>query len=265
MEANRKVYLWPENWLEPELRDDQSPFFKELMSELLQGDITEDRAAGAMGRYLAKLDTVAKLEPAGVYHAENDPGTADDIAYVVGRTAGANRAYYWRRREYGYWTPWEQIKLDIEDNPVIPVLWKSRLFLFWVKILLEPDLAGTKPFSVPPDTDLLKVKTGNVKSELPQIAVRAMLCWSEYYNGVWQPVSTSDPQLPTHLGSVAPGTFNRSALRLSSTVADGALRIDIDGAGGSFFVLYNTHSLPVRAEDVPVTLGPRTVPGASSA
>src|SRR5439155_27109002 len=32
-EANRKVFLWPENWLEPELRDDQSPFFKETLSE----------------------------------------------------------------------------------------------------------------------------------------------------------------------------------------------------------------------------------------
>ena len=28
-EANREVFLWPENWLEPELRDDQSPMFKE--------------------------------------------------------------------------------------------------------------------------------------------------------------------------------------------------------------------------------------------
>src|SRR5699024_3674984 len=27
-EANRKIFLYPENWLEPELRDDKSPFFK---------------------------------------------------------------------------------------------------------------------------------------------------------------------------------------------------------------------------------------------
>ena len=51
-EANRKVFLWPENWLEPELRDDQSPFFKETMSELLQSDITEDSAAVALLNYL---------------------------------------------------------------------------------------------------------------------------------------------------------------------------------------------------------------------
>src|SRR5262249_55725894 len=122
-EANRKVFLWPENWLEPELRDDQSPFFKETMSELLQSDITEDRAATALLNYLAKLEEVAKLEPCGIHYLENDPGSADDIAHVVARTAGANRKYFYRRREYGYWTPWEQIRLDIEDDPVIPVVW----------------------------------------------------------------------------------------------------------------------------------------------
>ena len=33
-EANRKVFLYPENWIDPALRDDKSPFFKELESEL---------------------------------------------------------------------------------------------------------------------------------------------------------------------------------------------------------------------------------------
>ena len=29
-EANRKVFLWPENWIEPELKKDRSPFFRDL-------------------------------------------------------------------------------------------------------------------------------------------------------------------------------------------------------------------------------------------
>ena len=32
-EANRKIFLYPENWIEPDLRDDKSPFFKEMESE----------------------------------------------------------------------------------------------------------------------------------------------------------------------------------------------------------------------------------------
>ena len=72
-EANRKVYLFPENWLEPELRDDKSPFFKEIESELRQSDITEDSATTALLNYLSKLEEVAKLEPCGIYHIPADP------------------------------------------------------------------------------------------------------------------------------------------------------------------------------------------------
>ena len=40
-EANRKVFLWPENWIEPELRKDKSQFFKDLEDELLQNEISQ--------------------------------------------------------------------------------------------------------------------------------------------------------------------------------------------------------------------------------
>ena len=72
-QANREVFLWPENWLDPELREDQSPFFKEAMSELLQSDITDDAAQSAFLNYLTKLDEVAKLEPCGLYTAPEAP------------------------------------------------------------------------------------------------------------------------------------------------------------------------------------------------
>jgi hypothetical protein len=72
-QANREVFLWPENWLDPELRDDQSPFFKETMGELLQGDLGEDAAASALLGYLAKLLEVAKLEPCAMYHVRVTP------------------------------------------------------------------------------------------------------------------------------------------------------------------------------------------------
>ncbi|MFD7936579.1 neuraminidase-like domain-containing protein [Streptomyces sp. NPDC059755] len=249
-EANRKVFLWPENWLEPELRDDQSPFFKDLMSELLQSDITEDAATTALGTYLQKLDTVAKLEPCGIHFLENDPGTTDDVAYVVARTAGASRTYYWRRRESGSWTPWEQIALDIDDNPVIPVLWKNRLLLFWLKILQQTDVTSP-PFNVDnPDKDLTQLQIKEIGTDPPQVTIQAMLCWSEYYNGAWQPTRTSDPNLPTTLGSSSPLGFDRSRLNLSAAVEDDTLRIRIGGPYASSFLLFNTHSLPVRAEDL---------------
>ena len=75
-QANREVFLWPENWLvPPELRDDQSPFFKQMMSTLLQGDITDDAAASAYLDYLTGLEEVAKLEPCGLYYQPGQPRT----------------------------------------------------------------------------------------------------------------------------------------------------------------------------------------------
>src|SRR5437899_7531176 len=126
-EANRKVYLFPENWLEPELRDNKSPFFKEIESELLQSDITEDTATVAYLNYLSKLEEVAKLEPCGFFYIPANPTLrTGEVTHVVGRSPGGSRKYFYRRYEYGYWTPWEQIKLDIEDNPVTPVVWNDR-------------------------------------------------------------------------------------------------------------------------------------------
>ncbi len=34
-EANRKVFVYPENWIEPDLRDDKSGLFDEVEDELL--------------------------------------------------------------------------------------------------------------------------------------------------------------------------------------------------------------------------------------
>src|SRR5262249_42575113 len=145
-EANRKVFIYPEDWLEPELRDDKSPFFKEIESELLQSDITDERAAIALLNYLAKLEEVAKLEICGIHYIPPDLASlTDEVAHVVARTSGAHRKYYYRRLEFGYWTAWDQIKLDIEDNPVIPVIWNDRLFVFWLKIMQKSPQATRRP------------------------------------------------------------------------------------------------------------------------
>jgi Neuraminidase-like domain len=178
----------------------------------------------------------------------------------VGRTAGAHRKYYYRRKEFGYWTPWEQIKLDIEDNPVIPVVWKnsegnSRLLLFWLRILKKGPDAVDRPRS----GKLVELDAQAMPAD-PQFAVQAVLCWSEYYNGKWQPTKTSDPDKPTAIGSYLPREFDRSDLHLGVMAEGDALRIYIQFAPprspliylnnwpGSF-LFRNTHSLPVRGED----------------
>jgi hypothetical protein len=268
-EANRKVFLWPENWAEPELRDDQSSFFKETMSELLQSDITDDTAAVALLNYLTKLEEVAKLEPCGIFHVDEDAANnISAVDHVIARTSGAKRKHYYRRLDSSGWSPWEEMKLDIEDNPVIPVVWNNRLFVFWLRIIKSPISLGDQIQNDSQDSDSSpiggigtkaiksNVKTGATKNT--QVNIGAVLCYSEYYNGKWQATKTSDINNSVLLGSIAPEDFDRGVLQLNSYVTPDGLNITINlrpdcylgGLSPNAFLLYNTHSLPVESNPI---------------
>lgn len=101
------------------------------------------------------------------------------------------------------------------------------------------------PFSR--EVELGSLKTSDINPNLPQVTVQAVLCWSEYYNGKWQPPKTSDVNNPVSLDTSSPSVFDRSTLRLwSDEPQDGQLRITIYGnVTRRAFLLYNTHSLPL--------------------
>jgi hypothetical protein len=242
-EANRRVFVYPENWLDPELRDDKSPFFKEIESELLQSDITDDSAAAALLKYLQRLEEVAKLDPVSFCHIPADAALhTAEIDHVIARTAGSRRTYYYRRQENG-WTAWEPVKLDIEDNPVVPYVWNDRLMLFWLKVLKRgPDSAATPAKS----GNLTDLTTDDLPTS-PAVKVHAVLCWSEYYNGKWQPAKTSDIDNPGTIGTVdnSSGDLPRSVIQLWVTPSsDGTLWVHASAGRNAHFHFYNTHSLP---------------------
>jgi hypothetical protein len=268
-QANREVFLFPENWLEPELRDDKSPFFKDIESQLLQADITDDSAGQAVLGYLAKLSDVAHLVPCGMCIEENGAGEADDIIHVVARAGAGSTNFYYRRYEYGYWTAWEQIKLKIEDAPVIPVVWNNRLLLFWLNFLKQTPQAAPDPGTASSsnggtthlaDLNLTEVRTATKHTSDADVTVtlQALLSWSEYYNGQWQPPQTSDLAQPADLGIYTPlemTQLDRSRLWLWSDEPAEGLRITVRGAHRSAaFRLYNTHSTPELM--TPSAIGP---------
>ncbi len=178
-EANRKVFLYPENWIEPELRDDKTPFFKDLENQLLQNEVTKDTAEVAFLNYLEKLDAVARLEIVGMYHQEAEDEQDKDILHVCGRTMGIPHIYYYRQgvkikkdptHDYWTWTAWEKVDIDIEGDHLIPVVWNRRLHLFW-PIFTEK--------AIPP-----KQEEKNQESD-PRRYLEIKLAWSEYRNMKW--------------------------------------------------------------------------------
>jgi hypothetical protein len=249
-EANRKIFLYPENWLEPELRDNKSPFFRDLESELLQADITDDLAETALLNYLEKLDDVSKLEISGMYLQESD-----NILHVFGRTTGASRKYYYRRFEYGYWTPWEKVDLDIEDNPILPVVWNDRLFLFWLNIVTK----GPKDMELPggnktkvTDIEIKDINEGMIEK------IEITLSWSEYFNNKWQPRKTSDLNSPIKLRKNLRGYFRRENIVISSHFFASILSVEIkylypelEYKEFHYFDLFNKHSAPLISGNMP--------------
>jgi hypothetical protein len=231
-EAQRRVFLYPENWLEPELRDDKSPFFKELEEELLQSDITDASAEQAMLNYLAKLQNVSRLQPCGMFVESKllDPTyDGNDIVHVVAHTFGAHRTYYYRRLESCAWTPWDPIGLDIEGDPVVPVVWNGRLLLFWVRLIRsmetessdEPVDKITTPIAEQHVADLI-ANTRSYATKNQQISLSAILCWSEYYNGKWEKQNTAEfgnPIVITTASMSEVEKFDRSAIRLSASAS----------------------------------------------
>ncbi|WP_035713165.1 neuraminidase-like domain-containing protein [Azorhizobium doebereinerae] len=143
-EANRKVFLWPENYLEPELRDDKTPLFKELEDKLLQQDINEQNVLDAYGDYLSGFEQLANLRIAGAYH-ELSWSSGQDVLHVFGCTnADPPVYYYWTIDNlfYGKFDPdravsysaRRKIDVSIPARTVTPVVHLGRLFLFWNEI-----------------------------------------------------------------------------------------------------------------------------------
>jgi hypothetical protein len=91
---------------------------------------------------------------------------------------------------------------------------------------------------------------------------KAVLYWSEFYNGQWQSPMTSDPLDPVDLGWFAPQgstAFDRNSLRLRSDEQDDGNRLRITVYGYSYpkaFLLYNTHSLPQQDGVAPAAVPP---------
>lgn len=159
-EANRKVFLYPENWIDPALRDTKTPLFKELEDELLQENITKESAEAAYKKYLAQFSELAKLRYAGAYYYRKP---ADFNFWNLGSKTGKGHLlvksvfsgeesggqyylfarshtdpyqYYFRtynpyQEQWGHWT---KMELSIEAEEISALMHNGRLYVFWTEV-----------------------------------------------------------------------------------------------------------------------------------
>lgn len=218
-EANRKIFLYPENWIESNLRDDKSSFFKELEGELLQKDINKQNVEDALKAYLYKVDEVANMEVIGVYieMATDINGNTTETAiklHVFSRTRIAPYFFFYRYLDIAggnNWNPWEKMQVDIpnydvevtieiikiaqniyELNPkyktiigngcyLTPIVWNGRLLIFFPQFVRK-----TKPNEdVAGSKSIRDMSEDSTDSAKPIEYWEIKMAWSEYRNGKW--------------------------------------------------------------------------------
>lgn len=136
-QANRQVYLYPENYIEPDLRLNKTPLFRQLEEELLQQEINKQNVQDAYTKYMNGFEEVSRIKIVGAYVESLD--LQDFTTYFVGVTESEPIQYYYRRTEKInnvdnlLWTPWEKIDIEIPVHKIAPVVLGQRLFIFWAE------------------------------------------------------------------------------------------------------------------------------------
>ena len=140
--ANRKVFLYPENWIDVSLRDDKTPFFEELEEQLQEVDGNSEEVEGVYLEYLEKMHDTSNLEIVGVCKEDGDEqGETIYTLHIIGRTRGEPHRYYYRKYQAkvdppGVWLPWESIDVDIQGDVVFPQIMNGRLYLLWPQYMM---------------------------------------------------------------------------------------------------------------------------------
>jgi len=176
-EANLKVFLWPENYMLPELRDDKTPEFQALESRLMRGAMTSDAGVAAARRYLLDLLPLSRLEVMTIPDREYD--------HHIGRSPQTPYTYYHRRHmraPMDFWTPWERIDVDIDAKQVLPALHNGRLHLFWTKAVVKTEERGA----------------GEAIDSDRRQYIEFRLAWTSLQELGWLPSQLTDSAVDTH-------------------------------------------------------------------
>jgi ABC toxin-like protein/neuraminidase-like protein len=208
-QANREVFLYPENWLIPSLRDDKTPFYRSLESSLMQKSVNSDAVSDAFKTYFYNVDMTANLLVRGLYL---DISGRDSILHIISCSRHAPQEYYYRQLDTTskMWTPWEAMSVDIPSytidatrgssgaiqgivgetgSYVTPVVWNGRVLVFFPTFTKKSLQSTTVSDSSKSMNDL-----GNAKPSNQSVAVQywyITMNVSERRNGVWTPKQLS--------------------------------------------------------------------------
>lgn len=127
-EANRKIFVYPENYLLPSIRHSKTTLFKETEDALQQSKITEGYIEEQYIKYLDNYMELTQLKICGAYETLVDNM---NVLYVFARTQQQPYTYHYCKQVSTLaWSEWEKIDANIDSDIITPVFVFNRLHIF---------------------------------------------------------------------------------------------------------------------------------------
>lgn len=152
-QANREIFVYPENYIEPSLRKSRSSIFDDLENTVMQGEVTKELVENAFVKYLDDFSDLANLQYVDAYQTvvhDKERGPIDTL-YLIARTrVQPYHFYYITREKVGncdgddqyLWSEWKNINIKIDAEHITPVYAFNRLFVFWVELTKTKESGG---------------------------------------------------------------------------------------------------------------------------
>ncbi|KAL8903376.1 MAG: hypothetical protein Q9207_003967 [Kuettlingeria erythrocarpa] len=93
-EANRKLFLYPENWIDPTLRDNKTDHFRALEVSILQNNLNSETVSAAIKSYIYGVNEIAALNVQSYLWEKKDNNKS--LIHVFARTKQTPYQYYYR-------------------------------------------------------------------------------------------------------------------------------------------------------------------------
>lgn len=247
-EANRKIFLYPENWIEPTLRDNKSEFFKELESELLRKNLSTDLVNTALKNFLYNVNAVSNLVAIGIFVGDKEDKLP---VHIFARTRTTPFTYYHNSfssldPKLGNWSGWKTMQIEIpyiigpdptdptdpknpkspdtqskNGNCIAPVQFQGRLIVFAAEIMqhVEPNMSTAWSATI---------KDGKSDKPAPEIYWEVKMSWTEYRDGRWIARQTCPIPYRTKIG-----VFNPQNIVIIPYVRDTSITVYISASGST--------------------------------
>lgn len=142
--ALQLIALYPENFINPFVRQRKTSLFKTLENNLNQTRLNGDSVQAALREYLQTFEQTCNLDVLSSYMVGTSPAHA--VYYFVGRQRVQPFQYFWRKAEVelsstckainpAVWSEWQPVDIPAGAKvlDIRPVFWNGRLCLVWAQ------------------------------------------------------------------------------------------------------------------------------------